>query len=517
MVLLPEQGDLASTSFPALLLDLHRASFSGWVRLERDTVSKSFLFREGIPMYAESNLTSESLGIQLMDQGEISRSDYSRVVDRVTSEKCKEGQALLDLDLIEPHGLFVALKNQVRKRILECFGWSKGTFRVEPGDPAPDAAQPFRADLYALLQDGIATHWTSERILGDISARMGRIARRTALIPRIESHLDSDAATTAFIDALDGTRTLWQAVQKASTSRALAAAWLFDAIGAIAYSEDADAIKASDAQPETELEIYFSDLIEETERAEARSARNSRSETDLERARESGTPTAAAPPKQPAKPRRAGPSAALEARIADLHARLEDLDHYEVLGVSPHSDAAEFKRAYLAAAKDYHPDALARLEIDAALRNQANQVFAAIGRAYSVLSNAARRREYDAARETDGLGLDADRIATAETLYRKGEILLRQGNFRGALEFLRPAVEIYPDEAEYQAALGWALYKKPPSEPEAAREHLEAALQLAPDDATTQFRLSVVLRALGENDRSEQLAGKAKRVESKRP
>ena len=83
MVLLPEQGQLEDTPFPVLLLDLHRAQFSGWARLSRERATKSFLFRHGVPMFAESNLTSESLGVQLMDAGEISRGDYSRMIERV--------------------------------------------------------------------------------------------------------------------------------------------------------------------------------------------------------------------------------------------------------------------------------------------------------------------------------------------------------------------------------------------------------------------------------------------------
>ena len=84
--------------------------------------------------------------------------------------------------------------------------------------------------------------------------------------------------------------------------------------------------------------------------------------------------------------------------------------------------------------------------------------------------------------------------------FRKGEILLRQGNYRGSLDFLKPAVELWPEDCAYQSALGWALFMKQPSEPETARVHLEEALRIDPDDGEARLRLSKVLQALGEPD-----------------
>jgi Flp pilus assembly protein TadD len=113
-----------------------------------------------------------------------------------------------------------------------------------------------------------------------------------------------------------------------------------------------------------------------------------------------------------------------------------------------------------------------------------------------VLADPARRRDYDASLGDDGEVLDADRLASAETNFRKGEILVRQGNFRAAVDYLRAAVELWPDEAAYQSALGWALFKKVPSEPHPAREHLERAIALDARDPVLVSRLGAVLREL---------------------
>jgi curved DNA-binding protein CbpA len=203
---------------------------------------------------------------------------------------------------------------------------------------------------------------------------------------------------------------------------------------------------------------------------------------------------------------RSGPDARAKAELrAEIDARfeqLDDLDHYALLGVARSCDAAALKAAYHRAAKAYHPDALARAGLDAEARRRANRVFAQIGKAHAVLADPERRRAYEESLSRPGEGLDADRVASAETNFRKGEILLRQGNFRGAVDYLRAAVELWPEEAAYQSALGWALFKKSPSEPARAREHLERAVGLDPRDEVARSRLASVLR-----DRAEPPAG----------
>ena len=182
-------------------------------------------------------------------------------------------------------------------------------------------------------------------------------------------------------------------------------------------------------------------------------------------------------------------------------------------GLSDAAKGAEVKASYLQAAKRYHPDALAKAGLDEETRLHANNVFARISKAYSVLSNKRQRAEYDEAQnETEG-PIDAERLASAESMFRKGEVLLRSGNFAGAIEFLRPAVELWPDESDYCSALGWALYRKMPSEPVLARKQLERAVELAPESATAIHRLSIAIRSLGENEKADSLLERARSLD----
>jgi len=186
------------------------------------------------------------------------------------------------------------------------------------------------------------------------------------------------------------------------------------------------------------------------------------------------------------------------------------VDHYEVLQLSQSADSDTLERVFRLMAKRYHPDALSRAGITSEARARAGKVFAAIGTAHAVLSNPDRRRDYDARLDLDDADMDTERLAAAETNFRKAEILMRQGNFRGALEYLEPAAELWPDEPAYQGALGWALYKKTPADLDRSRLHLERAYELAPRDPVITYHLSVVLKARGETEAAAAMEAKAR-------
>ncbi len=487
---LPEHGRLAETPLPRLLLDLYRARFDGALTLSRERVGKRFLLQEGVPVFAESNLASESLGVQLMDAGKISRADYNRVARCVEEKKCKEGTALLDLELIDPKGLFIALKDQVRIRIVECFGWPEGEFFVDSSTRAPDDAQPFRLDLYPLLQEGIEAHWSADRVLLDLQDNMNLFPHPVPTFKRIVERLHSDEAVQALVEALDGTRTLWKAVQLANNLRALAAAWVLDAAQALSYRDQPVTSGDPNAELESEVEIVVAERP-----AAATAARG---------------PMASKRGKQPA-PR---PDAEAVARgITEKYEHLDEFDYYELLGLEHDADTGAVKRAYLKAAKTYHPDALARSNLDPEVRELATKVFAMIGKAHNTLLDPAQRSEYDAAISESGTAIDADRLAQAETLYRKGEILMKQGNFKGALEFMKPAADLWPEECAYQSAAGWCLYKKTPPDIQTALGHLEQAVELGPEDHEAHVRLSVVLRAAGATEAADAAQARASQLD----
>jgi tetratricopeptide (TPR) repeat protein len=302
------------------------------------------------------------------------------------------------------------------------------------------------------------------------------------------------------IAGIDGPEPLGVLLDAAPGPTAIAALFVLDTIGAVAFQPTPPLARAAadgdDGGGDSEFVI-------EVVRTDA-SAGAARSDSERRNAAP-GAGKAAASDAQAAK---------LREELESLHATLRDSDHYALLGVARGADTAAIRRAYVQAAKRFHPDAVVRLGLHE-LRERAQAVFARIAEAHEVLSDAKRRNEYDHSLETGGEDFDAARLVQAEALYRKAEILLRAGNFAGSIEFLRPAVALWAEECTYFSALGWALYKKSPSEPKEAREHLERAVALDDRDAIAVFRLGMVLRALGETEAADLALARAKRLDPK--
>jgi tetratricopeptide (TPR) repeat protein len=492
---IPERGSLEEIPLPGLLLRLYRRRASGALTLARDGVEKRIWLRQGAPVLSESNLASESLGIQLLDAGRITREDYARVVAAMRERGGREGAALLALELVAPRELYEALKQQVRRRVLDCLGWTRGSFAFE-ADAAPAAdATAFRCDPIPLVHEGVAIHWNAAALRAALGAACDRYAAATPRADALASRLYRDAEVDRILEALDGTERLGALLDAASGPTARAALYVLSAAGGLAL-RDEPLLRAAEGEGEEdapEIEVVLAGAAPGPDAAAS--------------PRGPGAPRPAA--KSPARGRGGDASASLREEIATVHAALGTRDHYALLGLDRAADPPAVRRAYLLAAKRFHPDAVARQGL-VELREAAEAIFARIAEAHDVLSDPGRRLDYDRALAGGADDAEVARLVQGETLYRKGEVLLRAGNFAGALEFLRPAVALCPDEGAYQSALGWALYKKTPPEPKPAREHLARAVALDRKDAIAHFRLGLALRALGEREEAERALARAR-------
>ena len=477
-------GSLAETPLPALLTGLHRDAFTGELVLSREALVKRFEWRGGSLVGVSSRLAAERLCEILAAAGALEREARARVEQRVRERGCTELQALAQLGAVPPRALLLALAEQLRRSLVSCLDWRNGAFRLEPGDALGVApALPF--DLLALLFEVVGQRWQLHEILVALGPHALTFP---TLVPGFRAAwLASWVERDRLLARLDGRTTSYALLSELGDARAAAAFWLLDALGALVHRG------AASSTPNAETPAHDEPRLEIVVRR--------------------GAPATAAPRTESAGGRAAAAVArdaaatGLRREVQALHERLASLTLWEVLGVARDADGGEVRRAYLRAAKRLHPDRLVQLGL-ADLKTAANEVFAEIARAHEVLSDPERRRQYEENLVDESVA-DANRVAEAEAAFRRGDLLLRAGNFRAAVELLERAVTLWPEEGEYLAALAWALHRKTPPESARAAHLFERALALG-EHAVWLMRASLVARELGQEARATGLAARAR-------
>ncbi len=202
----------------------------------------------------------------------------------------------------------------------------------------------------------------------------------------------------------------------------------------------------------------------------------------------------------------------IEERVAIL---AKDPGHYKILGISADAGDAEIRAGYFELAKKLHPDHLRAMGIGD-LDDDVQQLFAAINKAFKVLSNKKERikyreilaaggeKAYSAKRkEAEDMAMKALR---AEEHYAMGKMALQRDHFAQAAKEFKQANELSPAEAEYQALYAWAYICSSPSA--AARDNLAsevmglmgAAVLKGPQNLIVALYNAKLLKLLGRNE-----------------
>lgn len=116
-------------------------------------------------------------------------------------------------------------------------------------------------------------------------------------------------------------------------------------------------------------------------------------------------------------------SADQKKRVLDMYYRLDDLDHYTLLGVGKEADKKTVKRSYFELASLMHPDRYFKKNLGS-FKGKMEALFGRITEAHDILVDAAKRLDYDAY---------LDEVATTKGM---------EAMFERALEETRKAAEV---------------------------------------------------------------------------
>ncbi len=186
-------------------------------------------------------------------------------------------------------------------------------------------------------------------------------------------------------------------------------------------------------------------------------------------------------------------------------------DHFALLGVPFDAPIELVRVTYLNLVRQLHPDKLSELDVDDPAGN-ATRLFAAMGNAFSVLTDPLRREAYVASMSEaePGAEPEAPRTTTAEELgrapameaFRKGEAALRRDEPHEAIAHFQRAVELAPQDVDMHAMHAWAQFCASTEKDKTAvetRRYLERAINKSPKPVAARFLLGRVERMLGRD------------------
>lgn len=113
------------------------------------------------------------------------------------------------------------------------------------------------------------------------------------------------------------------------------------------------------------------------------------------------------------------------------------MNYYEILGVESTATAEEIKEAYRNKAKELHPDTLPR-DVNETVRKLAEEKFKELNHAYEILSDADKKREYDA---------ELSNLQRTDLIKKIGDFF-DKGQLSEAVECAKRLYVLLPEDAE---------------------------------------------------------------------
>jgi curved DNA-binding protein CbpA len=394
------------------------------------------------------------------------------------------------MGVLSPHNLQRALMEQVEAKMFEVFSWRDGNFMFKEEDAAPEDVAPQRLNRApaALILEGIRRHYDNERQRGVLSAFAGRSVSLNPDAKMRLQEITGDPSELAFIRSIDGATRFETVLAAAAIPREKAQLLL------VAMSE-AGMIAPGDPP------------------ARRRVAAPSGGGGEEEGEGESG------PAPQAAAAGSGGISSPVPfsgSQLATVAATLRTQNYFWALGVDPVATVAAIDAAYETLARSFHGDRYRNAPDDD--RRLAQEIFDRLAEAHRVLRDPTRRRGYLSRLEREGergdngrrrdaaasaMASDAGPAAAARVLYETGQEHLRARRHHEAVEAFRQAARLLPGEADFRAALGWALFREAPADARAERAALAELRRAVQIDAQNQRALAYLAQFYAQTGHPE--------------
>jgi len=473
---------------PAVLLDLHEDLATGKLQLRRGRVSKTVDLVNGNPVSTSSTPRDETLGHFLVNSGVITEDDHKKAVERATTVGGKLGEALVALQILNIEQLIEQLGRQARHKLVQALRWPQGAWRFDDATEAIEGMQLRMIDVVigglretaiedlSKLQrlDSLSFELTErgKRLRHDLRKEFGErgmaILSAGAPMGEIEKAFGDRAQARLAVDAMLMCDAIVAKVVQVGLGAGDVPRTTLPGVQPVAPRT-----RTRDKHDEDDQGLY--DVLFEDEEPSAEGAVPLDFEDE-----DSGV---VQPHEIATATKQRERLASARKGVAAEHQRISGADHYAILLVDRDASADDVDAAFQVkvALLEKNTQGLT----DMSDRAKLSAIRTAYQNARTVLCDPRKRVAYD--KELAGGELvQVPPAIDTELSFRRAEAYMAKGEWAQAVGLLRTVLAKSPGEADYHAAIGWAVWNAGNRELAAAdeaRDHLNHALSINPDHA----------------------------------
>ncbi len=554
MGLLDQPGDLSRTPLAALLLELLNVRADGVLAVEHGGGTSRLWFRTGQPVGAQVATGFRPLGLLLLQAGKIDVDALSRSLSELATRRRPQGELLVEMGAVSPQDVEAALSEQQTGYVTAIATLGEGGFSFDASQPVPEWTRGIRISPMRTIIDALEQPQAGELVtsalrpvaLGGVRLASGYVevapgfgwnrAERT-LVARLEHPVslefffgaEEGVAPERARAILAGLLLLGLAVSSVESPRptgdtspgltlagVAAASLLQDEPVAEADLAGSTPLPARPPAPRTPAPTGSVSPgspavpLKRSDPAEARARRQRLLAKAMQNMgvgpfnrppdAAAATPVAGSTSRPPGSTAANPADAALRRALREIAPRASEESFFARLGLPETAGRDDVKAAFLALARQFHPDLFAGPAM-ADLQETVRGFFAAVNEAYQALSDDRRRAEHLAVLKSGGT-TNPQRTEAAKVDFQKGEACMRTRDYARARGFLESAARADP-RGEYKAALAMSLVVDAAGRDLArARTLIDAALA-NPGNDRVHFAAGVVAREEGNEGEAE--------------
>jgi curved DNA-binding protein CbpA len=467
------RGFLTENPLPQVLRRIFLEGLKGTLTLVRGDETRHLFFEKGELRTATSSREGQRIGAFLKRRGWITDQDLSWALETVAKQgRARLGKILLEKGLVSRQVLDAEMRRLVEEIVFSTFEWGDGEYRFQSSTGVLDPDVALTLSTAAVIVEGIRRLPESEIFRERMSD--GKLVPVLSSDPMSRyQYLPLSPQEAYILSRIDGRLDLDSLLKIGGTSRGATAKILYALVscGIVEWRKEGAAPQGTSGIEALNVEVT------------AQASERTPGHAEL---------------------------------VRNTYRRIDWLSHYELLGVRTDAPVEEIHQAYFERSRLFHPDLRHREDL-AHCEKELTTVFERLKTAHEVLSDPARRSEYDASLAAAPVAVTPAvesasnpqaRKQLAAQNYRRARSLIEQKDYHPAVEMLREAIRFVPDNAEYRFALAQVELKNTMW---VARglENLKEAARLEPRRAQYVREAAVALHEHGRNDEAEPFARRA--------